>query len=439
MPLKLFIDTLIALLEENRISYCILRNYEGLPEINLGNDIDILVPLECRTSLKILLFQMPNIKVTSILERPQGMMVFVYGVGNGGKYQALEIDFIFSLSWKGIDFLDTHTVLQMAKPMDSTNLKIIVPTREHEAIISLFSSYLIGGWIKERYFESVRSTFKIYERQVTSTLGKFMGSTVAANVVTAVLADNRKELMAILPTIKGELLRRSFLRRPFDSCKRIIRHFSRELQIYFSQKHILSIGILGPDGAGKSTIIREMEPLLTNITKEIVVLHLKPKIFGSRLNSKIVTDPHALPVRSQIISICKVIIWCIEISIDKINHRHRNTTLRIWDRYFHDILIDPVRYRYGGPMPLINWIAKKIPQPTLWILLDAPTSVLQCRKQEVSAAETDRQRRKYISLMGTFNDGVIIDASNSKEKVANEIAQLIIEHARVKARKTLER
>src|SRR5205085_516852 len=46
--------------------------------------------------------------------------------------------------------------------------------------------------------------------------------------------------------------------------------------------------------------------------------------------------------------------------------------LSLNDRHFVDTLVDPRRYRYTGPMRLLNWIWRISPKPDMLILLDAP-------------------------------------------------------------------
>lgn len=85
--------------------------------------------------------------------------------------------------------------------------------------------------------------------------------------------------------------------------------------------------------------------------------------------------------------------------------------LIVFDRYYHDLLVDPRRYRYGGPMWLVRWIGKLIPKPDLWVLLDAPPHVLQARKQEVTPQETARQREAYLDLANKLPNFHVVDAS----------------------------
>jgi thymidylate kinase len=116
------------------------------------------------------------------------------------------------------------------------------------------------------------------------------------------------------------------------------------------------------------------------------------------------------------------------------------STLVLNDRHFVDILVDRRRYRYGGPLGLMRLIWRLIPKPDLIILLDAPPEVLQARKQEVSFEETDRQRRAYLSLVGTMANGRVVDATQSLECVADDVSDIILQHlaARIARRVGLE-
>ena len=58
----------------------------------------------------------------------------------------------------------------------------------------------------------------------------------------------------------------------------------------------------------------------------------------------------------------------------------------LFDRYHGDLLVDPRRYRYGGPMSLARLIVRFMPQPDLVFFLDATPEILLARKQEVSHA-----------------------------------------------------
>jgi hypothetical protein len=67
----------------------------------------------------------------------------------------------------------------------------------------------------------------------------------------------------------------------------------------------------------------------------------------------------------------------------------------LFDRYFADILADPLRYRISGVRRLAQWLQRLIPQPDLYLVLLASSESILDRKQEVSTAEIERQLHDY--------------------------------------------
>jgi hypothetical protein len=104
------------------------------------------------------------------------------------------------------------------------------------------------------------------------------------------------------------------------------------------------------------------------------------------------------------------------------------STLVLYDRHFVDVLVDPARYRYGGPMWLMRLVWRLIPRPDLILLLDAPAEVLQARKQEVPFAVTARQRNAYAALVRTLPNGRFVNAAQPFEAVANDAIDMILDN-----------
>jgi thymidylate kinase len=154
--------------------------------------------------------------------------------------------------------------------------------------------------------------------------------------------------------------------------------------------------------------------------------HLKPKIVMTRQVGPvtIVTNPHGKPPRSALTSIAKIIVWLMEEWCSFLFQEPKKTLL-ICDRYYHDLLVDPQRYRYGAPMWIARLIGNLMPQPELWVLLDAPSEILQSRKQEVSAEESARQRQAYSAFARAQRSHVIVDASQSLNKVVEDVGHAI--------------
>jgi thymidylate kinase len=191
----------------------------------------------------------------------------------------------------------------------------------------------------------------------------------------------------------------------------------------------MKIVILGPDGAGKSSVINGLVERLSREGRAITVRHLKPNILIPLRGDPgaIVADPHGKPPRSALFSLIKIIIWLVEewyanLFLDK------NNTLLICDRYYHDLLIDSKRYRYGGPRWAAELVGTLMPQPALWVLLEAPVEVLQARKQEVASEETARQLLAYKSFVEEQRNQVIVDASRPLSHVVTEVEAAVASH-----------
>jgi thymidylate kinase len=146
--------------------------------------------------------------------------------------------------------------------------------------------------------------------------------------------------------------------------------------------------------------------------------HLKPCLINLRPGEviTIVVDPHGKPPRSALTSLAKIFVWLLEEWYATF-FQEKNQALLICDRYYHDLLVDPMRYRYGAPLWAARLIGMLMPRPRLWVLLDAPAEVLQTRKQEVSMEETLRQRNAYLSFVRSQKNHAIVDASQSLDKV----------------------
>lgn len=112
----------------------------------------------------------------------------------------------------------------------------------------------------------------------------------------------------------------------------------------------------------------------------------------------------------------------------KIYPQKIKSTFIIFDRYYHDILIDKKRYRNGTTDFWIKFIGHFIPKPDLWILLDAPADVIQNRKKEVTYEECVRQVEAYKMLFGELNNAFIINANQTPEKVIYDAESVIIQY-----------
>jgi thymidylate kinase len=195
----------------------------------------------------------------------------------------------------------------------------------------------------------------------------------------------------------------------------------------------LMVVFLGADGSGKSTVIDRVKQGIAPAFRSTMQYHLRPSVRND--GGAQVTDPHAQPLRGPTSSLVKLAFWWVAYTLGYLTNvypRLARSTLVLFDRYYHDILVDTRRYRYGGPLWLARLMGKVIPRPHLVILLDAPPKVLFSRKQEVSLEEVNRQREEYVNLVGSLSVGHIVDASKPLEEVVSEVEKIILNYTAVR-------
>lgn len=439
MLLERFLNQLVGGLDTRGVSHCILRNYEELPYQNVGSDIDLLIHSRDREKVKNLFHALKGPRITCYLERHYVISFYIHGIEWADGKKAIAIDFNLSLSWKGLPYLDVDNVLKSAVTGKARSDWIRTPSPEHEAIISFFSSYLVGGWINDRYQGFVKSTFESHRKKIKSILRTVFGKADSRDIVDLVIYDDRKKLLKFLPQFRRKLLVRSFLKAAIPSAKKFLKHYFIEFFIRYTFSIVYSVCILGPDGSGKTSVSQKLERTLEGTVKRVHLLHLKPWFFRKLTSQSPVIDPHGKPPRGVLISIINILAWGLELFLDQVAHGYKNCTLRIWDRYYHDMLVDPLRYRYGGPMWLARWVGKLIPKPDIWILLDAPPELLQKRKQEVPFEETARQRKEYLNLVKGMKNGIVIDASQDLDDVVADVNAAILKYMVERTEKHLKK
>jgi hypothetical protein len=203
----------------------------------------------------------------------------------------------------------------------------------------------------------------------------------------------------------------------------------------------LSVAFLGPDGAGKSTAADALAgPRLAPLFSHATSLGFAPPLHRlAGINHGPSREPHKLPPRSLPVSLLRAGWWTLYYvwSYAAVRAATARTGVVTYDRHFVDILVDPKRYRYRGPMWPMRLIWAAIPRPDLVVLLDAPAEQVQARKRELSIDETARQRLAYLELVRPLRIGRVVDASRPLAEVESATAWLVIDAVAARTRRRL--
>ena len=182
------------------------------------------------------------------------------------------------------------------------------------------------------------------------------------------------------------------------------------------------ISFMGVDGSGKSTLIELLKKRLKIKFKEIKYVHLRPYLILLD-KSTVQTNPHKIKIAWPILlNFFRILYWLIMYRCFFYIFKNKTKRLIIFDRYAHDLMIDPVRYKFNLPSNISNYILGLFPEPTLWIILNAPIKLIEKRKKELSTAELKKQIKSYLSFAKSKKNSIIV---NTNKPVMNSLSLII--------------
>jgi hypothetical protein len=440
VPFNEFLAALFRALAGEGVRPCVLRNYEGFPATNIGNDVDLLISVDQLPRAIRALRSIEGIRIVGYTERHYVCTVFLEGVFLAPKTRSLEVDFDFGLTWKGLPYLLTEAVLDAAIPRQANNLNFFIPSPVHQAIISLLASLLVGGWLKEKYFPGVQQTFAGERSEVIAALLPQLGLKTATQLVDTVIGGDRLKILDSVRSLRASLSLRSLLLRPYRSASGIARHYARELAVRFSPKALEIICILSPDGDTRTTIIERLIPRLHSAAKVVEKRRLWPlppfpreskeaqAIVGSRVGA-----PSGSLVLMSRAARCLVRDW-LNLFTEK-----KNLTLCIRGSYYYDLLIAHQGQRYGIPDWFVRLIGRLLPPADLWILLEPGAEGIETSSRELPPREKARQLGAYRSFVKMRKIYVILDASKSTASVTEDAYAAIINALSRRTNQTLDK
>jgi thymidylate kinase len=406
-------------LNQSGISYAITGRTEDYPE-DIHSDIDIIIATDQMAKFWSFMGNVQNngMKWIQVISHEITCHYYIVTLSDGDKHHLIKPDVCTDYYRKGTLFLKADNLLAN-RIFNVKGFYQLAPDRE-------FIYYLLKkidkGNISTEQFVHLKKQWEQDPTACQSTMKDFFSAPNQSLIINAIESDNINNLSAKFDLLKTDF-HQSLKFSLKDLCLRLLNRASRIVK-----PTGLVVAFMGPDGCGKTTIINGVKTHLTEAFRQNKQFHLFPKEGKEGIT---VIDPHAEKPRGFMGSILKLLYFLfiyIKGYYLKIYPLKIKSTLVIFDRYFHDQIADPRRYRHGTSTVWIKLAGILIPKPDLWLLLAAPADVIQTRKSEVSPEETVRQLKSYKALFGTLKNAHVINANQSPEKVIYDAEQVIINY-----------
>lgn len=220
---------------------------------------------------------------------------------------------------------------------------------------------------------------------------------------------------------------------------------------------MFTIALIGPDGAGKTTIGRRLEHALPLPVKyvymgvnfeasNIMLPTTRLVMWSRRIRGKQVNmggPPDLSKAKPKPKGLIKRVLAAAKSSLRLVNQLceewyrqlvvwsyQRRNFIVLFDRHF---FIDYYASDISGTNPhatifnrIHGWFLKHLyPRPDLVIMLDAPAEVLYARKQEGSVELLERRRQDYLRIRNEVPRFAVVDVTRSEDEVAREVTELI--------------
>ena len=426
----------------NGVSFVIVGDSSKFPN-EINSDVDFICDNFNLKNISQLLYNFcnkNNIRLINILQHEQNAYtISFYWIDKNRKSNFLFLDLCSDYYRKGKYLLSANDLLENRKHYEISGFSsksFFLPESSKAFIYYLlkrvdkldFTSEN-GKYLSSQWQEDPKKSYQ--------ELSRFWSKNNANIIAESASTNDWRKVVVNLKSLKQEI-HKSVSYRFKDVVKEIFRLYNR-----IKQPKGLFIVFLGSDGSGKSSVIKDLTLSVSPAFRNTKVFHFRPNLLNRKqdIQNGIPINPHEYKPRNILLSVMKLFYYYFDFLFGyflKIKPGLIRSNLIIFDRYFNDIIIDNMRYRYKGPKWIVKVLNRLIPKPDMFFLLDAPESIIHSRKQELSISELKKQRERFHDLMKSISNGYTIDAACKQEDVVYQVEQTVINFLNERILKTIK-
>lgn len=431
-----FFSPFFKRLEEKGLEYCVLRNYENLPQY-VRNDVDIWA--HPATALQL------GETVREVAAETDWAMISFFprsGSGGDGDYfltrissppGIIHLDVWTHIYWKGLEYIDAGA---FAGNISHCDRGFGVAGHGLQAAMMLLKGLLYHGRVDAKYKEKIGEYSSLDPDSFMAGLVLPFGHRTAKYLLTNSIVAGWQAIEAKAWWFRLVLLLRALSMAPFRQLSHWFDYLCNRIMKYAAPQRGLFLVFMGPDGSGKTTLVELlMQSQCARLFQEKISFHghfpylpeIKSMLFWKSAQEKTLPRPQAI----RPFGMWRAAIYPLYYGFNHfLGHfliwkERARGGLVFFDRYFYDYLL--INQFSRCPRWLIFTIAKLIPRPDAVIYLKCDPKKIHARKPELPIDEIERQQGICDFLRDRFAPTYTVDTGNAAGVAAGCLEKIVIE------------
>ena len=431
--------------KEHNIKYFILRNYEGLPNINPSKDVDIIVdPVFLKKAKNILKEVYKEDEITFYYEVRFAYLHCCHGIDINTKF-GIHIDIIGSYVSKGSEIF---TFDELYSYTENYNDFRVLNKYFEGVMVFIYKQFNYKPILKKEYQEIIYDTHKQYP-EFKQLISKLIGMELTSKIFKEIESRDFDKMLTYSSELTKALRKFALKKSVFKTLKFSVGFYWEKLNriILNYKKYSKVFAVMAPDGAGKTTFV---DALLEKIDFYFVsdkkdekcnVYHFRPNILpnlgeigekaGIKEQNKDFTNPHRAKPANKLSSLVRIAYYWLDYIVGfnvLVRKDVQYDRFSVFDRYSYDFLVDPTRTRLNLPLWIRKLFIKCMPQPKVVFYLDASPEVIYERKQELTLNEITRQNILYKEVASSNKRFITLDSNRPVNESVDEAMKIILEN-----------
>lgn len=441
MNIHSFNKNLFCLLIENlnqaQVKYCIIGDYENLPE-SVGHDIDMWT-----NNMKVFRSCLEHaMKATGFRpiidnETHQGFNIACYKKEADG-ITIMKFDIMNSTAYKS--FLDLYSSEEMESSIVPYK-NFYIASEANEALMHFVYPMFEWGFVKKDIYKE--AIYKYANDPIFRfTFERLWGQSTSNIILEKISQHDWKDIEAMMPKLRCRAILRALPK--MKTWKKMF-YTGTDLIKRWCKPTGISIAFCGLDGAGKTTILDELNKIFVDLLKSKKVFYgywrpmALPEIrvlFGKKVvhdptikeqqKGKTVTE-EGRRSKGKLISIFKLFYYWIDYLLAPFKYGQIESRggAVLFDRHYIDMVVHPLRFEMNVGRNIMLFLYTFIKKPNLTFFLWCTPEEILLRKQEFSREEISKMIDDYNNVGQHIKNFTPIHTNTTIEEEVAEIFSYI--------------